>query len=93
MEKTACEKCGVPYGIGDWPFCPHEGVVSYNVQGDEIPGGIEIRHGLVNTDGSPRKFYSKSEIAKAAKEAGLTNVVRHVGEPGTDKSKHTVRWI
>ena len=37
---------------------------------DEIPGGLEIKHGICNPDGTPRKFYSKSEIRKAANEAG-----------------------
>jgi hypothetical protein len=22
-EKTPCEKCGIPFGIGDFPICPH----------------------------------------------------------------------
>lgn len=64
------------------------------VIGDDIPGGIEIRHGICNDDGSPRRFYSKSEMARAAAEKGLVNYVRHVPDnKGTDKSKNTVRWI
>lgn len=39
---------------------------------DGIPGGLEIRHGLVNEDGSPRTFYSKTDIRRAANEEGLT---------------------
>lgn len=58
--------------------------------GDEID--IEIKNGLCNTDGSPRRFTSKAEIARAAKEKGLVNVVEHIGRPGSDKSKHTTRW-
>lgn len=38
---------------------------------DDIPGGIEIRHGLVDENGNPRKFYSLTEIKRAANEAGL----------------------
>lgn len=37
---------------------------------DEIPGGIEIRHGICNDDGTPKRFYSKSAIERAAYEAG-----------------------
>jgi hypothetical protein len=37
---------------------------------DDIPGGIEIRHGICNEDGTPRKYYSKSEIKQAAFEQG-----------------------
>jgi hypothetical protein len=37
---------------------------------DDIPGGYVVKHGLVHEDGSPRTFYSKSDIKKAAYEAG-----------------------
>ena len=62
------------------------------VIGDDIPGGIWIRHGLCNTDGTPRKYYSKTEINAEAKRRGLVNQVEHVGEQGSDKSRHTVKW-
>lgn len=39
---------------------------------DDIPGGIEIKHGLVDVNGNPRKFYSKTDIKRAANEMGLT---------------------
>jgi len=61
--------------------------------GDDIPGGVLIQHGICHDDGTPRRYYSKSEMALVAKEKGLTNVVRHVGSSGSDKSKHTVRWV
>lgn len=65
-----------------------------NVIGDDIPGGELVHHGICNDDGSPRRFYSKSEMARAAAEKGLVNFVRHVPDnKGTDKSKHTTRWI
>jgi hypothetical protein len=60
---------------------------------DSIEGGVLIHHGICNPDGSPRRFDSHSEIARAAKERGLVNYVEHVGERGSDRSKHTVRWI
>ena len=60
---------------------------------DDIPGGIYIRHGICNDDGTAKKYYSKSEIAKAAKEKGLVNNVEHITAPGTDKNQHTTRWI
>jgi hypothetical protein len=64
-----------------------------NVIQDSIEGGIWIEHGLCNADGTPRKYYSKSEIAAEAKRRGLVNIVEHVTEPGTDKSKHTQKWV
>lgn len=39
---------------------------------DEIPGGIEIRHGICNPDGTPKRYYSKTEIKRAANERGYT---------------------
>jgi len=61
------------------PNCPECGSVTetlwrtFNagIGGDDIPGGIEIRHGICNPDGSPRRFYSKTEIRRAANEKGL----------------------
>lgn len=66
--------------IGERPPCPTCGSATEtlwlptsvpNIVGDEIPGGIEIRHGICNDDGTPRRFYSRSDIAKAAKAKGL----------------------
>jgi hypothetical protein len=59
--------------------------------GDECD--VTIEHGLCHENGTPRRFTSKSEIARAAKAAGLMNYVRHVGERGSDKSPMTSRWI
>jgi hypothetical protein len=85
-----CEKCNKELEIGAWPWCPHE-KGTYKVVGDECD--IWIRHGLCHEDGSPKHFTSKQAITREAKAKGLTNMVRHVTEPGTDKSKHTTRWI
>lgn len=86
--------------LGERPPCPTCGEATKTlwrnvngVIGDDIPGGLEIRHGLVNPDGSPRKFYSYSDIRKAEREAGLENLVRHAPGKGTDKSPFTVRWV
>src|SRR5262245_50893944 len=56
---------------------------------DSIPGGQWIE----NLSNKWQKFYSKSEIARAAKKAGLQPFVRHVGAQGGDRSKHTTRWV
>lgn len=39
---------------------------------DDFPGGYVVKHGLVNPDGSPRTFYSKTELKRAANEMGYT---------------------
>ena len=87
---TVCDKCNKTIEWGDWPFCPHGKNVSYNAVGDECD--VWIRHGICNDDGTPKHYTSKEDIKKAAKKAGLTNMVRHVGEIGTDKARHTTRW-
>lgn len=87
-KEVPCKTCGALTKRA-WLTKP-SGVIT-----DEIPGGVWIKHGICNEDGSPKKYYSKSEIAKAAKAKGLVNAVRHVSDPksGSDKSPHTVRWV
>lgn len=81
-----CTACGEPT-VRAWLTKPA------NVIGDDIPGGVLIRHGLCNEDGSPRRYYTKSDIAAEAKRRGLVNVVRHAPETrDSDKSRHTTRW-
>jgi hypothetical protein len=92
-----CDRCGHDIGIGDYPFCKgnvsdHQGG-HYGVIPDDIPGGLVIEHGLCHEDGTPRTYYSKTEINREAKRRGWTPFVRHVGERGSDKSPHTSRWV
>lgn len=82
---VACPECGKETERA-WLTKPS------NVIGDDIPGGIWIRHGLCNEDGSPRKYYSHSEMRAEAKRRDLVNAVRHTTGPDSDKSKHTVIW-
>jgi len=85
-----CEKCGVEYGLGDWPFCRSgHGTARYTVRPDTIPGGMVIE----NLTPQPKRYYSHSEIKHEAEMRGLTPYVVHVGTPGSDKSPHTSRWI
>lgn len=109
LVDARCPKCGhisidvflqtadQPYP--DCPTCqmPMERVYLPNstghVHGDEIPGGILIKNGLCHADGSPRRFYSHSEIRKEAERRGLVNVVEHAPPRGSDKSRHTTRWV
>src|SRR5687768_1674383 len=97
MTITICDLCGGDIRIGDYPFC--KGVASAHmpanplVIGDDIPGGVEIKHGICWPDGTPRKYYTKSEMARVAKENNLENLVRHTPPQGSDKSKQTQRWV
>lgn len=82
-----CRKCQGAVEVT--PRARHTGTVIP----DEIPGGIDIHHALCHPDGTPRRFYSKSAMRRAAAELGWTNAVEHKTLPGTDKSPHTTRWI
>lgn len=82
---TICEHCGVELQIGDFPFCPH-GRGTGTAIGDECD--VTVKHGICYPDGTPRRFRSKSEMARVARQMGMTNFVRH-----TDGDKHVSRWI
>jgi len=62
-----CKFCGTALSIDD-------GRASQTVMisTDDIPGGLEVRHGICNPDGSPKRYYSKTEIKRAANEKGVT---------------------
>lgn len=86
--------------VGERPDCPECGAStstlweqSTNIIPDDIPGGMLIEHGICNEDGTPRRYYSKSEMAAEAARRGLTNIVEHKTPPGTDKAPHTTRWV
>lgn len=74
------------------PTCPHclcfmpRVIGCHAVHGDECD--IEIKHGLCNEDGTPRRYLSKQEIVREAKKRGMESYVRHI-----EGSKHTSRWI
>lgn len=93
---NTCERCNKPLDQGEHGQykCPLEPRRANSVISDGIPGGLEIRHGLCNADGSPRRYDYKSEIAAEAKRRGMTNYVTHETRgTGSDKSKHTSRWV
>jgi hypothetical protein len=64
-----------------------------HVSQDSIPGGMWIRNGICNPDGTPRRYDSFSDMRREAKARGLVNHVEHQGGKGSDKSRHTQRFI
>ena len=82
----ACPVCLVPYEIESLGFFAK----AHTVIGDEID--ITVEHGICNPDGTPKRYTSKSDMRAAERALGLTNQVRHVGMPGSDKSPHTTRF-
>lgn len=71
-----CDRCFQPsthgeHGLG---LCPLEQRrFAPVVWDDSIPGGETIAHGLCNDDGTPRTYYSRTEIKDAARAKGLIN--------------------
>lgn len=93
MTTTPCDRCFKDsttgeHGVG---LCPYEPRPANSVIGDECD--VWVRHGLCHSDGSPRRFRSKSEMARVAAAKGLLNVVEHVPMRGSDKSPHTSKWF
>jgi hypothetical protein len=73
-----CERCYRPLDQGEHGLylCPLQTRrAAPVVWADDIPGGIEIAHGLCNADGSPRRFDSRSAIQTGRREKGLVSVV------------------
>ena len=83
-EAPACPQCGSPMSRV-WLM----GVRTVNVIGDEIPGGMTLE----NMGHEPVTVYSKTELKREMAARGLVPFVRHQGAPGSDKSKHTVKWV
>lgn len=85
MEPIICSKCNHELKVGDFPFCPHE-----TGHGGAIVDECDvwIRHGICNPDGTPKRYRSKSEIKRAAFEAGLThaNDTPHVNQRLAEKA-------
>lgn len=76
-----CEKCGGEIEI----MHKSNGFRTYQ---DDIPGGVVLE----NLGPLPVKVYSHSERLAIMKKRKLVEMVRHMGEPGTDKSKHTISF-
>lgn len=69
-----CDRCYQPLSEGEHGLylCPLEPRRDAAViWADDIPGGLEIEHGLCNPDGSPRTYYSRSAIKAECERRGL----------------------
>jgi hypothetical protein len=69
-----CDRCYRPLAQGEHGHmvCPLEPRRASTVWADDIPGGIEIVNGLCNEDGTPKRYYSRSEIRAACAVKGVT---------------------
>jgi hypothetical protein len=69
-----CERCYKPANVGEHGLglCPLEARrAAPTVRQDTIEGGLVIEHGLCNHDGTPRTYYSQSEIDRECKARGM----------------------
>ena len=85
-----CEKCGAELVVGSFPFC--RGNQSDHGRGVSTVVGDEIDEWQVMGTKHPIHFRSRIERARWRKEHGYRVYDTHVGEQGSDKSKHTRSW-
>lgn len=80
ISCTSCTHCDYDVWLeaGDYPACSNCGAEMQRLWtstasaiGDDIPGGIMIEHGLCHPGGAPKRYDSKSAIARDAKKKGL----------------------
>lgn len=105
MYDRCCNQCGEIY-IDMWEPIVREdpvhacgGVLERvrlptgrgQVLGDECD--VWVKHGICNDDGTPKHYTSKKDMREAAQKKGMENHVVHIGAKGSDKSKHTSRWV
>lgn len=85
VKRGPCPNCGFYNLQRVWLGKPP------GAHGDEID--IWIKNGLCHEDGTPKHYTSKEQIFRDAKAKGLINRVEHQGSSGSDKNRHTVRWV
>ena len=89
---TTCDRCGKVLQLGEWPFCGGRHAHGFPLVGLKQIGD-EIDEWNENVAHTPVHFTSRSERKRYLKDHGLVEMVRHVGQQGSDKSPHTTRWI
>jgi hypothetical protein len=73
-DDLVCDRCYKRASEGEHGHmkCPLEARRrSAAIWGDEIPGGLEIANGICNEDGTPKRYYSKTEIRQACAVKGV----------------------
>jgi hypothetical protein len=69
-----CERCYGDTEIGEhglWKCPLEQRRRAAVVWADDIPGGLEITNGICNEDGTPKRYYSRSEIRAACLAKGV----------------------
>lgn len=99
-EDCRQKKIDVHLQVGEYPLCEMCGQPTERLWQSRSSAGVNsdecdvwATNVICHEDGSPRHFSSKSEMVKEAAKHGMQPHVEHVTPRGTDKSKHTSRWI
>ncbi|HYE17082.1 MAG TPA: hypothetical protein VEA69_01440 [Tepidisphaeraceae bacterium] len=90
-----CDRCYRPIDQGEHGvyLCPLEPRRDLHfVRPDEIPGGLTIEHGLCNEDGTPRTYYSHSEIKRACEDKGWMRWTDVYSEDKTKDARVRMDW-
>ncbi len=91
-----CDRCYQPQDIGEHGvyLCPLEPRRRAPVvRPDSIPGGLVIEHGLCNDDGTPRTYYSHSEITRECAIRGLMRWTDVYTEDKTKDARVRADWM
>jgi hypothetical protein len=63
------------------------------VRADDIPGGLLVEHGLCNADGTPRRYYSWTEIKRECNRRGLARWTDFYEEDRTKDARVYTDWL
>lgn len=90
-----CDRCYRPADSGEHGLylCPLEARRDAPVVfADDIPGGLDIEHGLCDPSGTPKRYYSRSAIRRAAQEKGLVPWTEVYTEDRTKDARVRSDW-
>lgn len=68
-EDRPCPECGKPT-----VFFDNQTDRSAAVIGDDIPGGLLVPNAICHEDGTPKRYYSRTDLKRALNEKGWTIV-------------------
>lgn len=108
LIDIVCTKCGhaqidVMLEYPWYPLCDVCGGITERlwskvaaVRQDSIEGGVLIHHGICNEDGSPKRYYSRSEIKLACEVKGFVpyhDVYQEGGNRRLEDARHREDYL
>lgn len=89
-----CERCYQPDDVGEHGLylCPLQPRRAAVVWQDSIEGGIDIAHGLCHEDGTPKRYYSRTEIKRACDAKGVIPWTEVYAEDRTKDARVQSDW-